>query len=276
MSNYVRYSKSTPGRELTPGLWSSKLEAWANDPSVGIYRFEDFTTPRTNTTDASTELGWFIQDAAAGGTTESFVSVAGNYGEARLSADTGTDHFGIEAHFGATATSLGIIALPTHTTAGQGDVCFETRVKIDDAQQWFIGLTEPIVEFLSNTSTLPTGSDYIGFFRHDGGAIRLVAANDNNGGTEVTFDVTLLTTAEATALQALGYIKLGFCVRADGGVDIYVNGKPYTKVAATKVSKLALPIELLTYKLGVYRDATGDNATVGATFDWIASFVETV
>lgn len=276
MSNYVRYSKSTPGRELTPGLWSKKLEAWANDPSVGTFRFEDFERDRVNVTDASTELGWWLQDAAAGGTVESFVSVAGSIGLARLSATTGTDHFGIEAHFGATATTLGIIELPTHSTAAKGDVVFEVRVNIDDAQQWFIGLTEPIVDFLGATSALPTNSDYIGFFRSDGGALRLVCANDNNGGTAVTFDATLLTAAQTTTLQATGYIKLGFCVRRDGGLDIYVNGVPYTKVAAATVNSLAFPIETLTYKLGLYRDATGDNATVGATFDWVASFVEAI
>jgi hypothetical protein len=274
MSNFVRYSKSTVGRELTPGLWSKKLEAWANDPSVGQFRFEDFNEYRANTTDASGVKGWFLQDAAAGGTNENFTSIEGVDGIVTLSATTGTDHFGIEVHYGETSTSLGIIELPTSTTDARGDVVFEVRLDLNETDTWFVGLTEPLVDFLGATAALPATSDYIGFFASDDGALRLVSANDNNGGTAVTFDVTLLTAAQRIALQALGYIKLGFCVRRDGGLDIYVNGTPYTKVAAATVVSTAFPEEVLTYKIGLYRGPTGDDATVSANIDWVASFVE--
>lgn len=276
MSAYVRYTKSTKGRELTAGLWAKHLEAYNHDPSVGTFRFHDFLEYRANTTDATGVKGWFLQDAAAGGTNENFTSVEGVDGRVTLSATTGTDYFGIEAHYGETATSLGIIELPTSTTDPRGDVVFETRLNLGTVDTWFVGLTEPIVDFLSATCTLPTTSDYIGLYRLDGGAIQLVAANDNNGGTAVTFAVSILTAAQATALQALGYVNLGFCVRRDGGVDVYVNGVPYTKVAAATVNSLALPIEALTYKIGLYRGPTADAATVSATIDWVASFVEAI
>jgi hypothetical protein len=276
MSSYVRFTKSTVGRELTPGLWAKHLESWANDPAVGTYRFEDFKEFFANTTDATANQNWFIQDAAAGGTSENFTSIEGVDGIVTLSATTGTDHFGIEAHYGGTATSLGIIELPTSTTDPRGDVVFEARLDLNETDTWFVGLSEPVVEFLGATAALPTGSDYIGFFASDDGALRLVAANDNNGGTAVTFDITLLTAAQRIALQALGYIKLGFCVRRDGGLDIYVNGTPYTKVAAASVNSLAFPEEVLTYKIGLYRGPTGDDATVSANIDYVASFVEAV
>lgn len=272
MSNQVRYEKATPGREKTSGLWGDCLEAYADDPSIGSYYFEDFVLPFTNTTDASaTTNGWFIQDAAAGGTVESFASAAGVDSVATLGATTGTDHFGIEAHRGVTATTLGTVNLPTHSTDPRGDVVFEARVKLDGSDNYFIGLTEPIVEFLSATGTLPTTSDYIGFYRADGGALKFVCANDNNGGTAVTDEVTLLSAAAIGALD--DYINLGFKVSRDQKLTIYVNGVSYHTEAAT-ISSLAFPIESLTQKLATTRGATGDLATVDIDIDWIATFVE--
>ena len=275
MSGYVRYTPATPGREKTPNLWGKALEAYAVDPAVGIYRFDDFTDKfLANTTDASANSNWFIQDAAAGGTSENFTSIDGVDGLVTLSATTGTDHFGIEAHYGSTATTQGIINLCTHSTDERGDVIVEFYIKIDDCDQWFVGLTEPIVEFLGATGALPTSSDYIGFYRSDAGALTFVAANDNNGGTAVADSVTLLTAAQTTTLQAAGYMKLGFKVKRDQKVSVYVENESYQVAIDAGFNKLALPIETLTYKIALQRGPTADNATVAATLDWVGSFVE--
>lgn len=271
MSNYVRYSKSTPGRELTPALWARILEAWANDPSVGSFDFDDFLQPISNTTDASGAHGWFIQDAVAGGTNESFASQASPDGVARLSADTGTDHFGIELHRGMTATNVAGVNLPTHSTDPRGRVVFEARVDLSGSDNYFVGLTEPIVEFLSATGTLPTSSDYIGFYRADSGDLKFVCANDNNGGTAVTDEATILTDAQITAKT--DFVKLGFAVNRDQTVDIFVDGVSYRTQALT-INSLALPIEGLTKKIATTRGATGDLASVAVDIDWIGTFVE--
>lgn len=272
MSGYVRYTPATPGREKTANLWAKALEAYAVDPSVGSYDFDDFLTPISIATDATGSQGWFVQDAAAGGTVELFESLVGPDGIVRLGATTGTDHFGIEVHRGMTATGTGQVNLPTHSTDPRGRVIFEARVDLSGSDNYFIGLTEPIVEFLSATGTLPTSSDYIGFYRADSGDLKFVCANDNAGGTAVTDEATILADAAITALT--DYIKLGFAVNRDSTVDIYVNGVSYHTLART-ISSLALPIESLTKKLSTTRGATGDLATVAIDMDWIGTFVET-
>jgi hypothetical protein len=274
--NTVRYPVRAEdlGREKSASLWRNSLEKYADqasgDPEIGAFYYDDFGKPRSNTTDASKDEGWFIQDAEAGGTVESFASIASPDGVARLSADTGTDHFGIEAHRGATATSVGRVNLPTHATDPRGRVVYETRVKLAASDQYFIGLTEPIVEFLSTTSTLPADSDYIGFFRSDAGVLKFVTATDNDGATAVTDEATILTAAEVDALT--DYVKLGFAVNPDSSVEIFVNGVSYHVLAAT-INPLALPIEALTEKYATTRGATGDLDDVALDIDWVATFV---
>lgn len=272
MSNQVRYTPATAGREKTAGLWANSLEAYESDPSIGQYKFEDFEVYRANTTDASAVLDWFIQDATAGGTVENFTSIAGVDGLITLSADTGTDWFGIEAHRGGTSTTLATIVLPSHSTLARGDVVVEYYIKIDDCDHWFLGLSEPIVEFLGATGALPTNSDYIGFFREDGGIVYFVSANDNAGGTGVVNKIAILTAAQATTLQAAGYFKIGFRANRDLGVSVFVeNVSKHVEIATFDTD--GLPIETLTHKIALLRGATGDNTTVAATVDWVAEFI---
>lgn len=273
MPNTVRYPVSTAnaGREKTAGLWGRNLEKYVDDPEVGSLYFEDFHTPFASPGDAAvaTAVGWFIQDAAAGGTSESFTNVASPDGVARLGATTGTDHFGIEAHRGSTSTSLGSVELPTSTTDARGDVIYETRVDLGGADQYFIGLTEPIVEFLSATSTLPDDSDYIGFFRSDAGDLTFVTRNDNDGGTAVEDSVTILAAADIPT----DMFKLGFRVNRDQTVQIFVDNV-YYKTESEGIDPLSLPEEILTQKYAITRGATGDLADVDIDIDWVATYVE--
>lgn len=275
------YEISSSGRGLMASLWRQSLAAYVSgNPQYGVRISDDFTTPIVaNTTDASlTAAGfqWWLQDSAAGGTSESLVSGTNADGHAILSATTGTDHFGISMHYGTTAVTQGVVALPTHATAAarRGRVVFQTRVDLGTLDTFFIGLTEPIVDFLSSVSALPTTSDYIGFYRYDDGALTFVTANDNNGGTAVIDSATILTAAEmATAEAITTFMNIGFAVNKDGSVDIVVNGKWYGS-AGKSISSLALPIEYLTPKYETTRGPTGDKATVSLTIDDIHVFIE--
>lgn len=275
MYPYMRIAVEDPVRDLSSECWRGLLEKFG-DPTLGNLRDDDFKTPASNTTDASADEGWFIQDAAAGGTVESFVSVAGKpEGVRRLSATTGTDHFGIEAHRGKTATNLGDVVLPTHTSNPKSTVAFHARVGLDLADTYFVGLTEPIVEFLSATSTLPATSDYIGFSRTDAGDLKFVCANDNNGGTAVTDEVTILAAADIPDASGV-MAKLEFRVNADNTVEIYVDDVRYLKDTSGDLIVIdpdALPIESLTPKLAILRGATADLATVTMDVDRVTTYV---
>lgn len=260
-------------RGLTAALWRNALNRFADtDATLGHFYFEDFVkTLFANTTDASAQHGWFVQDAAAGGTTESFLSANHPDGVVVLSAATGTAQFGIEAHRGQNATTAGTVTLPTATSDSKGEVVYETRVDLDDADACFVGLTEPIVEFLSSTSTLPDDSDYIGFYRTAAGDLQFVVRNDNDGGTAVESNHTII----AAVGIASGYNKLGFRVNADNTVEIYVNDVKYTQDtsgATISVPSTALPVEKLTQKYAITR-GDGDSTTVDLPIDYVATFV---
>lgn len=276
MTNIPRYARTGTdnGRNKTASLWQGSLDNYVpGNPNYGLLIDDDFKTPRVNTSDASHELGWFIQDAAAGGTSESFITTNHPDGEANLSAATGTDHFGIEAHYGASATTQGVVSLPTATSNSRGRVVYETRINIKNMDNFFIGLTEPIVEFLSATGTLPTNSDYIGFYRADGGALVFSVANDNSGGTAVTDTFTVQTQAQMVALEdaSSNYVKLGFAVNPDNSVEVVFNGTYYSH-NTVDISSTALPIEALTAKYAVTRGATDDLTAVSFVIDWISVF----
>lgn len=279
-----RISIGDSGRQLTPELWNTALEKYANDPTVGYFFFDDFKTPQVDAGDAALVLGnnspWFVQDAAAGGTSENFDTVEGQTdGHATLSATTGTDHFGIEAWHAVSATQGALVALNTHATLGKGECITEWRVSASAGftGTFFLGFTECIADFLSATGTLPTTSDYIGFYRLNGGDLHFVAANDNAGGTAVTADVTIMTDAAFTALlTAGGQINYGFRVGADNKVSVAVDGNLIqldTSGAPFQVSSLALPIESLTEKISILRGADTDEATVTAVVDFVATYV---
>ena len=281
MSTAPINARVTPrtGRGLSP-IWRNALQAFSkNDPTFGVLVINEDFTGRfvTNATDASEANGWFIQDAAAGGTVENLSLVAGNPdGVALLSATTGTDHFGIEAHWGTTSTSQGVVTFNGATTYARGDVVYEARVDATDQKQFFVGLTEPIVDFLGATSGLPANSDYIGFFRSDGGGLQFVLANDNNGGTAVSDTYTIKTAAEMDALENASvdnnWLNLAFRVNKDDSIELSVNDEWYG-ISKNALNPLAIPIEALTPKFGAYRGATDDQATVELYVDYVHVFV---
>lgn len=294
MSVNPLYDKTTPdkSRGLTASVWRQSLQAYcANNPEFGVRIKDDFETPVVaNTSDASAVSNWFIQDAAAGGTSESLISTSHPNGYRTLSAATGTAHFGIEAHYGTTSTSLGTVFTPFYggssATAAQqalrpNRVVYETRVDLGTLGTFFIGLTEPIVEFLSSTSTLPANSDFIGFYRLTDGALTFEIFNDNNGGTAVSDSITLLTSTEMAALESAtadtNIVKLAFAInKQPWGIsfDVAVNGVWYGSLAKT-LDPLACPIEALTPKYAIGRGGSSDT-TVALPIDSIDVFMETI
>lgn len=274
------YAKSPPvtTRGLDANIWRGSLAKYvANDTVFGARIHTDFTEPYANTTDASNEGDWFIQDAAAGGTSESFLTVANPDGIVDLSAATGTDHFGIEAHWGRTATTAGVVALPTHSTLARGRVVYQTRINLKNMDNFFIGLSEPIVEFLSATGTLPDDSDYIGFRRLDGDTLVFESRNDNDGGTAVEESFTVQTKAEMDALEDAtdNFCNLAFAVDSDNNVHIGFNGL-YFGPTVNGIGSTSLPIESLTPKYAVTRGATDDLANVSLEIDSLDVFIETI
>lgn len=278
--NQVRYSTVNSSgvrvadRSLSADLWRNLGEKFiigATDPQLGTVEFDDFQKLNPNTTDATTVDGWLLQDSAAGGTNESFVTAVHPDGIAVLSATTGTDWFGISA-----ARINKNINLPSHGTLPKGDTAIGFRLSLDAVDHYFVGAAEETSEFLGATGALPADTDYIGFFRSDGGNLTFVCANDNNGGTAVTYSVTLLTAANIPD-AADEYTKLEFRVNKDLSVDIAVGGKLIlvdTSGARIRVNPLALPIETLTAIVETQRGATGDLATVEVPIDWYARATE--
>jgi hypothetical protein len=142
---------------------------------------------------------------------------------------------------------------------------------------FFLGLTECIADFLSSTGTLPADSDYVGFYRLNGGDLTFVAANDNAGGTAVTDSITVMTDAVFSALlTAGGQLNIGFKIGADNKLRVVINGSVIrldTSSAAVEINSLALPITALTEKISILRGADTDEASVTAQIDYVATFV---
>lgn len=272
---------SASGRGFSPNLWRQVLDQYGDHTlGNGTLHFEDFVQEADGSpvdADGSGEFrfgnGWYVQNSAAGGTDTNFSSL--NSGEdtadgvVRLLATTGTDWFGASA-----ARTNKPVRMPTATVGERGDVVFEYRVDVSASDHWFIGLAEEVAEFLGATGALPTDSDYMGFLRTDGGAVTFVMANDNNGGTAVTDSVEVLTDAEITALT--GWIKFGFRVNQDGGVEISINSEPVKYDTSDNLIELdedAIPIEALNEIVESQRGATGDLASVALDIDFAACFV---
>lgn len=258
----LRYPGSRTARDLSADLWRHSLEAYVSeDPALGSRYFDDFLVPSTNTTDATSVDGWFIEDMAAGGTVESFASIAAVNGKRTLSATTGTAHFGIEAHRGVARANEGTIL------AGNGQrIVHEVLLSLPSADAYFVGLSESGALLFDATTGLVATQDYIGFFRSAGGDLTFVTATDNAGGTAVADSVVVLAAASAPT----GVSKLGFAINGDGTVDICVDGVLYP-VAAKAINSLALPIEIITQKFMVGRGG-GASATVSLPLDWVATF----
>lgn len=276
----VRISTNDPGREHSADLWRGILEKYAADPELGFYYGDDCQLARAAAAVAGAVLPdsqWWFAAGAAGGT-GSVASVAGYpEGLMRVSATTGTDHFGFELHKGLTATTLGRIPLPTHATLARGTVVTEARIDGSLTGTFFIGLAEAIANVLSATGTLPTDSDYIGIYRLNGGDVQLVSANDNAGGTAVTDAVTIMSDADFSALVTAGDpIKFGIRVNADNTVEVAINGSRIRATTAgvpLEINALALPIESLTERVAVLRGADTDEATLEVDVDYFDTFV---
>ena len=270
----VRFPGTTASRGPSAELWRNALDRLTDaDSTIGLSYFTDFNKEILSTTsDAAAHGDWFIQDMAAGGTSESLQTGGDSIGVATLSAATGTAHFGIEMWKARTAAGPANICLPTHSTTGYGDVIFEARCDLDDADAMFVGLTEGGAEFLSATSTLPDDEDYIGFYRTAAGDLQFVVRNDNNAGTAVEDNTTII----AAASIASGYNKLGFRVNVDQTVEIWVNETQYkvdTSGATITVATTALPIESLLTRFAIGRGA-GSSTTVDLPIDFVGYHVE--
>lgn len=274
----VRIDPTTVGRGRSPALWRGALEKFATDPSLGILRADDFSTPKSGAVDTVKD-GWCItEDGVAGATGESFYTNGDPNGVAVLGATTGADYRGVKMQAGALVAGgapEGVV-LPTATTGAKADCIFEARVYLDvnTNDTLFVGLAENVatVKLLGAASALPDDSDYIGFYRIDAGDFQFVVRNDNAGGTAVEYNITIQAAADITDG---GWVQLGFRVNYDETVEIYIDGVRvrYTtsnvKVAVTVAS---LPEEALCRTISVGRGATADNATVACKCDSIEAY----
>lgn len=270
----VRISTSDPTRQRTPELWRGVLEQFANGSEFGYLSTVEFVDEVDATADDADGSGetrfaqrYLVQNSAAGGTNTNFLTLTSPddyYGAARLEGDTGTDWFGVSA-----CGQNKWIKTPKHSTDPREVLVCEYLVDLSGSDTYFLGLGEETSEFLSATGTLPTDSDYIGFYRLDAGRLRFVCANDNNGGTAVTADVNVVEVADISADP----VKLGFRVNSDGTVEIFVAEAKIVKEsddnADINIAETAIPIETLNEVYETQRGATGDLAAVVLDFDRI-------
>ena len=248
-------------RVLSAALWGNSLTGfYGNGSLTGRFEFEDFHD-FFNTTDASSANGWFIQDGTDGGTAENFSSTNSPTGEVVLSATTGTDDFGIEAHSGGAATIGGKFVTFGHDTLARGRAGYEVRLDPASAVIWFAGWSEPLAVFLTTTSALPT-SDYCGFFR----------ATTTGDVTFVTRkgSVTDSAIVQVTADLETGFNKYGYVIEKTGEVILTVNGQ-YLETESKSINPLALPDEILVNRFSTYNGAVAAPATVALTIDWLAT-----
>ena len=274
----TRISSTEVGRARSASLWGSALEAYGNDPTLGTLRSDDFTRPLVVAEDASTG-GWLCsEDGVAGATSQVYNTNANPNGEFVLGGTAGADYVGVKMQAASTVALGEGIVLPTATTGSKSDVFFEARVYLDLSSNdtLFVGLAEPAatVLFLAAASALPDNSDYIGFYRVDGGDLQFVVRNDNAGGTAVEYNVDVQAAADVTEDD---YVKLGFRVTSGQVTEIYVDGTRVvnetagsTKIAVTTTS---LPIEPLCRTVSVGRGTTLNNATVECLVDHIECYV---
>lgn len=273
-----RVATASPTRGKSPLLWAGALERFSEE-AEGAHYVEDFV----NAVDASSVDAdgggetrfagqWTMVNSAAGGTNTNFATIAdptGAIGAARLTAASGTDWFGVSA-----GRLSKCYKTPKHTSDPRSLLIFEVRVDLSESDTYFLGLGEETSEFLSSTGTLPTDTDYIGFYRLNSGDLQFVMANDNNGGTAVTFAADILTDAAITALT--DFVKLGFRVNADGSVIVTVNEEIIVTRSDTgalfRPTEGAIPIETLNQIYETQRGETGDLAAVTIDFDWIETF----
>ena len=272
----TRVSQTAVGLERSADLWGGVLEAFANDPTIGVLRSDDFTRPRAQIIATYVE-GWFLsEDSAAGVTGESFNTTGHPDGQASVAATSGTDHQGIKAQAGPSASVSEGIVLPTHPTLGKAEVVFEAIVELNVAKNdtLFVGLAEQDSAILSTTSVPNDDLDYIGFYRLDSGDLQFIVRNDNAGGTAVEYNVDVVAAAD---VPDAADVKLGFRVDASGKVTITIDGVKVKVTSDTGVAinvpTTALPIEALSRTLLAARGETADNGTISVPCKSIDCFV---
>lgn len=262
----VRIANADNGRDKSGSLWGGALENF--DQLVDYVYAENFDgLPFTNSSDASAVAGWWFQNSTAGGT-GSFATGDSFGGHATLAGTTGTTHYAVEVHRGATATAGGNVVLPVNVADPQGDVVFEARVKSDKAQLAFVGLSSAAAELIGATSTL-ADIDYIGFFRQAGGNLTFVV-NTAAGSTYSKNIVLAADLPNSTTFQ-----KLGFRVNKNNSVQVFVDGvevKADTSGDALVVPVGALPVDVLTEKFASGR-GTGASTTSSLVIDWVHTYV---
>lgn len=250
------------GRSLSAQLWQDSLTGFGgNSPDLGRFEIEDFDAFE-NQSDATSANGWWLQDAGAA-TAENFSSINSSIGEVVLSGTTGTDHDGVEAHSGGTATTGGKFTTFGHATLARGLVGYEVRLDPANAAIFFAGWGEPGANFLSATSALPT-TDYCGFFRATlTGDITFVARKGSNTDSAVV---------QTTAALVAGHNKYGFTIDPAGVVRLTANGV-YQSASSLSIATNALPAEVLCNQFSTMNGTESEPATVALTVDWLATLI---
>ncbi len=274
----VRIDPTTAGKERSPALWRNLLEKYDIDPSLGTFYSNTFRTPRTNTTAASANNGWFLdEEGTAGATGEGFTTNTDPDGVVDLVATT-DDLEGVKAHAGESVSQGENIPLSTHRTAAsvRGTVVFEAQVYLDLSANdtMFVGLAEP-QDIWDDDNTFSDDIDYVGFYRLDAGDLEFVVRSDNNAGTATETTVNVVAAADITEDD---WVKLGFRVNDNQTIEIFIDGVlvPATSDSGNALISITvanLPVDSLTRTLAVARGTTANNATVSLPCRQIEAYV---
>lgn len=241
-------------RGLQASLWGNiPRDAAQSDPRHGTFVYSDFD----NFFDAEATV-----TALNSATGESFNKVAATKGKRRLTATTAADDRGVQVF---------LPAIGSFQPAAGRVICLELGLDLRLCSTFFIGLMEDGATVFDAASLLPTNKDYIGFYRFDGGAVKLVAHKE--AGTDIDDEVEILAAdyyhKEATAQDE--ETRIGLKVVGLSKVYAVIDEKGYLSKTDT-ISSTAIPDGVLTPVLAAARGETQDEATVVIDGDYYAAY----
>jgi len=254
MSVISLFPFTTPDRGLQSALWDNvPYSVAANSPLAGAFTYSDFD----NFFD--TEATVTALNSATG---ESFDKVAATKGKRRLTATTGADDRGVQVL---------LPAIGSFQPAAGRTIVLDLGLDLRLCSTFFIGLMEDGATVFDAASALPTNKDYIGFYRFDGGVVKLVSHKE--GSPDVDDEVEVLAATyyhkETTAqdeVTRLG-LKISGLDRVTAAID---NVGLWQKTQ--NISGTSIPDGVLTPCLAIARGETQDEATVVLDADYYGAF----
>lgn len=231
-------SADASSRGLSASLWRNSSIYLANDPSRGIYVFEDFKNMTVNGGTVSQFFGDAGVYAALLDSGATVAQVSGDFGICRMATDT-TNEDECNLVFGSPTCVLGRIS----DTAGQkSTTIFETRIRtnsiVDGVAGLKIGLLdagqgEAADELTDTSADLEAARDFIGFSADEDDGDQLDTMHQVTSGTNTTPGTDVVS----GGLVADTWIKLGFAYfpdHSDGGRVVFsVDGTILADVVTT-------------------------------------------